>query len=347
MQRIAEVRTELAAKPRRWLVTGVAGFIGSHLMEHLLKLGQEVVGLDNFATGYRRNLEDVLKRVGRPDGFLLIEVDIRDADTCLAACEGVEVVLHQAALGSVPRSIVDPALYHHVNVDGTVNMLIAARDAGVRRFVYASSSAVYGDSPELPKREPVIGQPVSPYGLTKRVGEEYARMFRHVWGFESIGLRYFNVFGRRQEPRSTYAAVIPQWIRKLVLGLPCEIYGDGETTRDFCYIENVVQANLLAGAGPIDGTDRVFNVGCGERTSLNTLFRAIRDGLAATRPELAGVEPRHADFRAGDIRHSQADIERIRAALGYEPTHLLNQGIDETLEWYVELLSEAGDRIAV
>ena len=347
MQLYDEVRDQLAGKPRRWLVTGVAGFIGSHLLEHLLVLGQQVVGLDNFATGYRRNIEDVLSRAGNGDAFRLIEGDIRDADTCLSACQGVDFVLHQAALGSVPRSVLDPALYHQVNVDGTVNMLIAARDAGVRRFVYASSSAVYGDSPELPKCEPVIGEPVSPYGLTKRVGEEYAAMFRRVWGFESIGLRYFNVFGRRQEPRSAYAAVIPQWIRKLVLGMPCEIHGDGETTRDFCYIDNVVQANLLAAAGSIRGEDRVFNVGCGERTSLNDLFATIRAGLAGMRPELAGVQARHVDFRVGDIRHSQADISRIRAALAYEPTHLLAQGIDETLEWYVEMLSASPDRITV
>ncbi|MCI0435409.1 MAG: SDR family oxidoreductase [Gemmatimonadetes bacterium] len=336
----------LAGSPRRWLVTGVAGFIGSHLMERLLRLGQDVIGLDNFATGYRRNLDDALQRAGGAGRFRLIEGDIRDADTCLTACQGVDFVLHQAAFGSVPRSILDPALYHHVNVDGTFNILAAARDAGVRRLVHASSSSVYGDSAQLPKHEPVIGRPLSPYALTKRVNEEYAELFREVWKVDNVCLRFFNVFGRRQEPRSAYAAVIPRWIRALLVGTPCEIYGDGETTRDFCYIDNVVQANLLAAAAPIAGEDRVFNVGCGEQTTLNELYATIRTALARTRPALADVPATHADFRAGDIRHSLADTGRIRAALGYEPTHLLTDGIAETIEWYVELLSAPTGGIA-
>jgi UDP-N-acetylglucosamine 4-epimerase len=345
MRRYDEIQSMLREEPRQWLVTGVAGFIGSHLLETLLTLDQHVVGLDNFATGYRRNLEDVLARTNETRGsFRLIEADIRDADSCLDACDGMDVVLHQAALGSVPRSIVDPALYHHVNVDGTVNMMMAAREAGVDRFVYASSSAVFGDSEELPKHEGRIGEAVSPYGLTKRVGELYAEMMHRVYDQPSVGLRYFNVFGRRQEPRSQYAAVIPAWIRKLLRGEPCEIYGDGETTRDFCYIDNVVQANILAATVPLEGRDHIYNVGCGERTSLNELFATIRDELAVLRPGLLSVEAVHADFRPGDIRHSQADIAKIRAGLGYEPTHLLAQGMRETLEWYVDQFSAKSDR---
>ncbi|MGH7502334.1 MAG: SDR family oxidoreductase [Longimicrobiales bacterium] len=345
MRRYDEIRAQLREAPQRWLITGVAGFIGSHLLETLLDLDQHVVGLDNFATGYRRNIEDVLARTNQTAGtFRLIEADIRDADACLAACQEMDVVLHEAALGSVPRSIVDPALYHHVNIDGTVNMMMAAREAGIERFVYASSSAVYGDSEELPKHEARIGQAVSPYGLTKRVGEEYAAMLHRVYGLEAVGLRYFNVFGRRQEPRSQYAAVIPGWIRKLLRGESCEIFGDGETTRDFCYIDNVVQANLLASTVALEGDDQVYNVGCGERTTLNELFATIRDRLAWLMPQLAPAAPVHGTFRPGDIRHSQADITKIRTRLDYEPTHLLGEGIAETLEWYVELFRPKSER---
>jgi UDP-N-acetylglucosamine 4-epimerase len=340
MGRYEEIASELKARPRRWLVTGVAGFIGSHLMETLLRLGQDVTGLDNFATGYRRNLDEVLESVpGKAARFHFVEGDIRDADTCLRVSQDVDAVLHQAALGSVPRSILDPALCHAVNVDGTVNMLIAAKEAGVRRFVYASSSAVYGDSPELPKREAVIGAAVSPYALSKRVCELYAEMFTSVYGVEAVGLRYFNVFGPRQDPRSAYAAVIPQWIRQLVRGERCVINGDGETSRDFCLVDHVVRANILAAMVPIQGPGQVYNVGQGGQTTLNELYRLLRDGLSAGRPSLAKLEPEYREFRAGDVRHSRADISRIREALGYEPEIPFAEGIARTLAWYADRLA--------
>jgi UDP-N-acetylglucosamine 4-epimerase len=253
--------------------------------------------------------------------------------------QDVDAVLHQAALGSVPRSILDPALCHAVNVDGTVNMLIAAKEAGVRRFVYASSSAVYGDSPELPKREAVIGAAVSPYALSKRVSELYAEMFTSVYGVEAVGLRYFNVFGPRQDPRSAYAAVIPQWIRQLVRGERCVINGDGETSRDFCLVDHVVRANILAAMVPIQGPGQVYNVGQGGQTTLNELYRLLRDGLSAGRPSLAKLEPEYREFRAGDVRHSRADITRIREALGYEPEIPFAEGIARTLAWYAHRLA--------
>ncbi len=342
MERYEAVQAELRSRPRAWLVTGAAGFIGSHLVEKLLRLGQRVTGLDNFATGYRRNIDDVLARTqGSTGTFRLIEGDIRDPDTCLRACDGVEFVLHQAALGSVPRSIIDPMLYHEVNVNGTVNMLMAAREAGVQRFVYASSSAVYGNHFALPKVENAIGDPVSPYGLTKRADELYGELFRSVYGLETVALRYFNVFGRRQDPRSTYAAVIPQWARRLVKGEPCYIHGDGETTRDFCYIDNVVQANVLAARVALGQGDQIYNVGVGERTSLNDLFRGMRTVLAEARPEIAESQPVYDDFRSGDVRHSQADVGKIRRNLGFVPTHKLADGLGETLPWYVDLFTSA------
>ena len=335
MDVLESVARELRARPRRWLVTGAAGFIGSHLVERLLGWNQVVVGLDNFATGRQSNIDDALGRTAGSSGrFRFIEGDIRDADLCHRACAEVDYVLHQAALGSVPRSIVDPLLYHRVNVDGFVHMLLAAREAGVQRFVYASSSAVYGDHPGLPKREPEIGSPMSPYGMTKRMDEEYAELFRTVYGFESVGLRYFNVFGRRQDPASLYAAVIPQWVKNLLQGEQCFIYGDGETSRDFCFVDNVVQANVLAALRPLATGDQIYNVGVGDRTTLNELYAAIRDGLAQLHPEIAGAEPVYEEFRPGDVRHSQADITRIRDALGFEPSHTLSDGMRETLAWY-------------
>ncbi len=286
MSRYTEVQTNLQAAPRSWLVTGVAGFIGSHLLETLLGLGQQVVGLDNFATGYAHNLEQVRAAVGEAAWarFRFIEGDIRDFEACTAAVEGVDYVLHQAALGSVPRSIEHPRLYHDVNVTGFVNMLEAARSAGVARFVYASSSSVYGDDPHLPKVEAQIGKPLSPYALTKSMNEQYAHLYATVYGYPSIGFRYFNVFGPRQDPKGAYAAVIPRWIDALLHGEPCVIHGDGETSRDFCYVANVVQANLLAATtdNP-DALDRVYNVAVGERTTLNELFLP-----AARRPGAAG-----------------------------------------------------------
>ncbi|MBX6365149.1 MAG: SDR family oxidoreductase [Gemmatimonadetes bacterium] len=331
------VKARLREHPRTWLVTGAAGFIGSNLVEALLDLGQEVVGLDNFATGHRRNLEDVLAATtGDPRRFRFIEGDIRDLATCRAACEGVEIVLHQAALGSVPRSIDDPIGSNASNVDGFVNMLVAARDAGVGRFVYAGSSATYGDHAELPKVEERIGRPLSPYAVTKLVNELYAGVFQRTYGLSCIGLRYFNVFGRRQDPNGAYAAVIPRWIARLLAGEPCEIYGDGQTSRDFCYVDNVVQANLLA-ATTTDpaATDEVYNVACGERTTLDDLFIALRDGLAAYAPHIADAQPVYRPFRPGDVRHSQADISKITRRLGYRPTHLLRDGLAHAIDWYV------------
>jgi UDP-N-acetylglucosamine 4-epimerase len=340
MSRFGAVREQLRSRPRTWLVTGAAGFIGSHLLEALLGLDQDVIGVDNFSTGYRRNVEDALARTnGTRGSFRLIEGDIRDADLCVRACHGVDYVLHQAALGSVPRSLIDPQLFHQVNVDGFVNLSIAARDAGVERFVYASSSAVYGDHPGLPKVEDRIGRAVSPYGLTKRVNELYADVIRSAYGIECVGLRYFNVFGRRQEPNSTYAAVIPQWVARMLRGEACHIYGDGETTRDFCFIDNIVQANVLASVVPIGAEDQVYNVGLGGRTTLNELYENLRAGIVKRLPHLANARPTYDDFRPGDVRHSQADITKIRVALGYEPTHTLADGLEETLDWYIDHLA--------
>jgi UDP-N-acetylglucosamine/UDP-N-acetylgalactosamine 4-epimerase len=340
MNRYQQVMEELRARPRRWLVTGAAGFIGSNLVEHLLRLGQSVVGLDNFATGHRHNLADVRSAVGEDawSGFHFIEGDIRDLDTCRGACGGVGIVLHQAALGSVPRSIDNPIATNQANVDGFLNMLVAARDAGVQRFVYAASSSTYGDHPDLPKVEDRIGQPLSPYAVTKYVNELYASVFRRTYGLETVGLRYFNVFGRRQDPNGAYAAVIPRWIGELLDGRRCRINGDGETSRDFCYIDNVLQANLLAATAALpDGTDAVFNVACGGRTTLKELYALIRDALAEHLPELQDLEPEPVAFRIGDVRHSQADIGKARALLGYEPTHSAREGLREAVVgWYLE-----------
>jgi UDP-N-acetylglucosamine 4-epimerase len=334
--RYETVKEELRAAPRTWLVTGAAGFIGSALVEGLLGLGQTVVGLDNFATGHRRNLDDVRAQAGDEawERFRFIDGDIRDLDTCHGACRGVDFVLHQAALGSVPRSLEDPIATHAANVTGFLNVLVAARDAKVRRFVFAASSSTYGDHPALPKVEDRIGRPLSPYAVTKYVDELYASVFERNYGIETVGLRYFNVFGRRQDPEGAYAAVIPRWVGTLLQGHECVINGDGETSRDFCFVENVVQANLLAATATGKVTDEVYNVALGGRTTLNQLFEWIRDGLAAFRPGVAGAEPKYAPFRAGDVRHSQADITKARERLGYEPTHTAEEGLRETLEWY-------------
>jgi UDP-N-acetylglucosamine 4-epimerase len=342
VSRYEEVQQELRAAPRTWLVTGCAGFIGSSLLERLLALGQTVVGLDNFSTGHRHNLDEVQASVGAGawERFRFIESDIRDLDTCRAVCEGVDYVLHQAALGSVPRSLADPIATNASNVTGFLNLLVAARDAGVKRFVYAASSSTYGDHRGLPKVEETIGRPLSPYAVTKYINELYARVFEDSYGIETVGLRYFNVFGRRQDPSGAYAAVIPKWIGQLLRGEACVIHGDGETSRDFCYVENAVQANLLAATAArslsgVEVTGEVYNVAVGDRTTLKELFAAIRGGLAEHRPDLAGVEPEYGDFRAGDVRHSQADVSKARERLGYRPTHDVKQGLAEALAWYV------------
>lgn len=340
-----EVQEQLKATPRTWLVTGVAGFIGSHLLETLLGLGQQVVGLDNFATGHAHNLDQVRAAVGEAAWvrFRLIEGDIRDFDTCQAAVGGVDYVLHQAALGSVPRSLEQPRLYHDVNVTGFVNMLEAARSAGVARFVYASSSSVYGDDPHLPKVESQIGKPLSPYALTKSMNEQYAHLYATAYGYPSIGFRYFNIFGPRQDPNGAYAAVIPRWIDALLKGEPCVINGDGEQTRDYCHVANVVQANLLAATtdNP-DALDRVYNVAVGEATTLNELFVLLRDGLAQHDARIAAAEPVYGPERAGDIRHSLADVGAVRELLGHAPELQFADATRALLAWHVHKLAPAG-----
>lgn len=344
----ARVREQLRAAPRRWLVTGAAGFIGSHLAQALLELGQTVVGLDNFATGRRRNLDPVRAAAGTDGRFEFVEGDVRDLESCRGAVAGIDVVLHQAALGSVPRSLQDPLETNAANVTGFLNLLVAARDAGVRRFVYAASSSTYGDDPGLPKVEERIGRPLSPYAVSKYIDELYADVFHRAYGIDTIGLRYFNVFGPRQDPDGAYAAVIPAWIGALLRGRPCRIYGDGQATRDFCYVANVVQANLLAAAAEDpDALNQVYNVALGGSTTVRALFEAIRHGLARGNPALAGVEPEHAPARPGDVRHSQADIRKIRQRLGYHPTHDVARGLDEALEWYVRDLSPRRGAAAV
>jgi UDP-N-acetylglucosamine 4-epimerase len=338
--RYDDVCEELVNSPRRWLVTGVAGFIGSALLERLLDLGQSVVGVDNFLSGHKRNLEDVLAI--NPDErlqFRFIEGDLRDPQVAREACTDVDIVLHEAALGSVPRSIKDPLSSHAHNVDAFLNVLWAAKEAGVGRLVYASSSSVYGDHPGLPKHEDRIGKPLSPYAATKRTDEIYAQVFHDVYGQQSIGLRYFNVFGRRQDPDGPYAAVIPRWIAALVAGKPCVMFGDGSSSRDFCYVDNIVQANLLAATASDPAvTGTVYNCGCNGRTDLVQLFAMIRDNLAKTFPEVANAQPVFEAPRPGDVAHSQAAIDKISAALGYVPSHMVEDGMAETVAWFAQRL---------
>jgi UDP-N-acetylglucosamine 4-epimerase len=329
--------TQLRAKPMRWLVTGSAGFIGSHLLEALLRLGQEVVSVDNFETGHRHNLEEVRQAVGdeawRRHEFQ--EADIVEPDACRRACQAVDIVLHQAALGSVPRSISDPLRTHAANATGFLNMLVAARDAGVSRFVYAASSSTYGDAPELPKVEERIGRPLSPYAVTKYVDEVYADVFGRCYGTASIGLRYFNVFGARQDPEGAYAAVIPRWAEAMLAARPIVIYGDGATTRDFCYVANVVQANLLAATSrDPDVVGQVYNIAAGGRMSLDALFATLRGLVLERHPDSVVPAPVYEGFRPGDIRHSQADIGKARRLLGYDPTYDVGSGLREALPWY-------------
>jgi len=325
-----------------WLITGVAGFIGSNLLEALLRLNQKVTGLDNFSTGYRHNLEQVEELVG-PEAwrnFTFIEGDIRRLEDCVDACKNVDYVLHEAALGSVPRSIEDPILANENNITGFLNMLVASRDAPVKRFVYAASSSTYGDHPDLPKVESVIGKPLSPYAVTKYVNELYADVFARCYGTESIGLRYFNIFGPRQDPNGAYAAVIPQWVAALIKNQTLHINGDGETSRDFCFIDNVVQANLLAAlADSPEAANQVYNVALNERTSLNQLYEMMRSLLLEQFPHLQNHRPQYVDFREGDVRHSQADISKAGKLLGFAPTHRIDEGLKQAMDWYIAHLA--------
>lgn len=323
----------------KFLITGAAGFIGSNLVEALLRQNHHVTGLDNFSTGHQRNLDEVQTLVTPAQwaNFTFIKGDIRDLPTCTRACTGKDVVLHQAALGSVPRSLADPITTNENNITGFLNILTAARDAGVNRLVYAASSSTYGDHPGLPKKEAVIGSPLSPYAVTKYVNELYADVFARCYGFPSIGLRYFNIFGRRQDPEGAYAAVIPKWIKAMIHNEPVHINGDGETSRDFCYIDNAVQANLLAATTQNPGAlNQVYNVAVGERTTLNQLYETLKTLLAPHHPHLADAAPEYRDFRPGDVRHSLADIAKAETLMGYTPTHRIGQGLAEAMTWYEE-----------
>jgi UDP-N-acetylglucosamine 4-epimerase len=335
MTRYEEIQTQLRQNPKSWLVTGVAGFIGSNLLETLLMLDQRVVGLDNFATGYQRNLEEVQALVTSEqwENFQFIQGDIRHLSDCQSACKGVDHVLHQAALGSVPRSLIDPIATNDTNIAGFLNMLVAARDAQVQSFTYAASSSTYGDHPALPKVEAAIGNPLSPYAVTKFVNELYASVFARGYGFKTIGLRYFNVFGPRQDPNGAYAAVIPKWTASMLKGEPIYINGDGETSRDFCYVANAVQANLLAACSKEAAKDQVYNVAVGDRTTLNELFVALSNALLALGVNPV-TQPLYRDFRDGDVRHSQADIYKAQLLLEYAPTHRMVEGIVQTMPWY-------------
>lgn len=327
----------LRQNPKTWLVTGVAGFIGSNLLEHLLKLNQHVVGLDNFATGHQHNLDEVESLVTPEQWkrFRFIEGDIRNQTDCEKVCEGMDYVLHQAALGSVPRSIKDPVTTNAANITGFLNMLVAARDAGVQSFTYAASSSTYGDHPALPKVEQNIGKPLSPYAVTKYVNELYADVFAKTYDFNAIGLRYFNVFGKRQDPNGAYAAVIPKWTASMIQGDEVFINGDGETSRDFCFVENAVEANLLAATASAEAKNEVYNVAVGDRTTLNDLFNALQAALAENGKPYEQA-PVYRDFRAGDVRHSQADISKAADKLGYAPGFRITDGIAKAMPWYID-----------
>jgi len=363
MSKYEELQKELKDNQYTWLVTGAAGFVGSNLVEKLLTLNQKVVGLDNFETGYQHNLDQALEdasatliaensqegelpsgKRGSPgglntDNFTFIEGDIRDVETCHQACKGVDYVLHQAALGSVPRSIEDPIRTNKANIDGFLNMLVAAKDAKVQRFVYAASSSTYGDHPDLPKVEDKIGNPLSPYAVTKLVNELYATVFARTYDFNTIGLRYFNIFGKRQDPNGAYAAVIPKWVSSIIKGEEVFINGDGETSRDFCYIENTVQMNLLAATTQNEeASNQVYNTALNDRTSLNHLYQMIEERLIERLEGLQKKEPIYRDFRAGDVRHSQADISKAKKLLGFQPSHEIAQGLNGAMDWYIKKL---------
>jgi len=347
MTKYEQLQKHLKDNQSTWLVTGVAGFIGSNLLEKLLILNQKVVGLDNFDTGHQYNIDQAIEDANKATGkdlssnFKFINGDIREIEDCKQACDGVDYVLHQAALGSVPRSIEDPINTNRANIDGFLNMLVASKDASVKRFVYAASSSTYGDHPDLPKVEDKIGNPLSPYAVTKVVNELYASVFAKTYGFKTIGLRYFNIFGKRQDPNGAYAAVIPKWVAAILNKGDVYINGDGETSRDFCYIDNTVQMNLLAATTDNDeATDQVYNVALNDRTSLNKLYQMIEERLIQRTQDLEKKKPIYQDFRAGDVRHSQADIDKAQALLDYQPKYMISEGMDEAMDWYVDSLTE-------
>jgi len=342
MNKYEQLQEHLKGNQSTWLVTGVAGFIGSNLLEKLLILNQKVVGLDNFDTGHQHNIDQAIQDANNATGndlssnFKFINGDIRELDDCKQACDGVNYVLHQAALGSVPRSIEDPINTNRANIDGFLNMLVASKDANVKRFVYAASSSTYGDHPDLPKVEDKIGNPLSPYAVTKVVNELYANVFAKTYGFKTIGLRYFNIFGKRQDPNGAYAAVIPKWVAAILNNEDVFINGDGETSRDFCYIDNTVQMNLLAATTDNDdATDQVYNVALNDRTSLNKLYQMIEERLIQRTEGLEKKEPVYRDFREGDVRHSQANIDKAQKLLNYQPRHMISEGMNEAMDWYV------------
>ena len=345
MTKYEQLQEHLKDNQSTWLVTGVAGFIGSNLLEKLLILNQKVVGLDNFDTGHQHNIDQAIQDAKNATGrnlsnnFKFINGDIREIDDCNQACDGVDYVLHQAALGSVPRSIEDPINTNKANIDGFLNILVASKNANVKRFVYAASSSTYGDHPDLPKVEDKIGSPLSPYAVTKVVNELYANVFAKTYGFKTIGLRYFNIFGKRQDPNGSYAAVIPKWVAAILNKEEVFINGDGETSRDFCYIDNTVQMNLLAATTDNDkATDQVYNVALNDRTSLNKLYQMIEDRLIKKTQGLEKKGPIYRDFRAGDVRHSQANIDKAQALLDYRPKYMISQGMDEAMDWYINNL---------
>lgn len=333
-----KIQTELKLNPKKWLITGVAGFIGSNLLETLLKLDQEVVGLDSFITGHQRNFDEVQNEVTEKQwsNFHFIKGDIRNLEDCEQATKGVDYVLHQAALGSVPRSIEDPIPTNQANIDGFLNMLVASKGANVSSFTYAASSSTYGDHPDLPKVEEKIGNPLSPYAVTKLVNELYAEVFARTYGFKTIGLRYFNIFGKRQDPNGAYAAVIPKWALALLNKEQIFINGEGDTSRDFCFIENAVQMNILGATSNEEAKNNVYNVAVGGRTSLNDLFNGMKSVLSKTHSEISEAAVEYRDYRAGDVKHSQADISKAIKNLSYTPSHDINQGLDIALEWYLK-----------
>jgi len=339
MEEYNKLKEHLLNNQYKWLITGVSGFIGSNLLEELLNLNQTVVGLDNFSTGHQKNLNEIKLQCSKElwTNFTFIEGSICDLETCKKVSEDIDHVLHQAALGSVPRSIADPIATNTSNISGFLNMLVASRDANVKSFTYAASSSTYGDHPGLPKVEEIIGKPLSPYAITKYVNELYAEIFSTTYSFHSIGLRYFNVFGRRQDPQGAYAAVIPKWIYAMMNNKSVEIYGDGKTSRDFCYIDNVIQANLLAALGSLESKNEIYNVAVGDRTSLNELFGVLLKNLAKEGINY-DLDPQFKEFRSGDVKHSQASIKKISEKLGYDPFFDMHRGIERSIKWYVKNL---------